>query len=112
MKTQQQHTYIFNDDYEKFIQLISERQEIIEDINRLNEENPHPLDEEEKELLIEIQRIDAENRIEYDRQLEEVKSKLRELNQMERTQNQYSNVYNGGLDHSRTYDYSGGKWNA
>lgn len=109
MKTQQQHTYIFNDDYENYIRLLAQRQEILDEIDRLNKDNPHSLDEEEKELLLKIQSIDNENKIEFERQLQETKDKLRSLNQMERTQAQYNSVYaTADMMQGKTYGYNGG----
>lgn len=109
IKTKQQHTFLFHDNYEAFIELLDERQEIMDEIALLNGENPQPLSDEEKEIVLEIQRIDNENRVEYNRQLEEAKNEYRKLNQFQKREETYMNPYAAVMDIGRSYDYKGGK---
>lgn len=93
IRTQWQRTFIFNGDYEKFIEVIADKAQVIEKIEAINGGNKEPWTEEEKEILQEIERIDEENTAEYLRQMQEAKDEIKKLNQLMVGHNQYIDPY-------------------
>ncbi len=93
MQTQWQRTFIFNGDYEKFIEVIADREKVIQKIEEINASNMASWSEEEKVIIKEIQRLEEENKTEYLRQMQEAKSELKKLNQLMSGHQQYIDPY-------------------
>lgn len=91
-QTKQQNTYIFNGDYEKYIEVLENRQELFNKINDITKEN-EVFSQEEKYLIMEIKTINEENKKEYYRQFEEAKEQLNKINRAKRVGQQYINPY-------------------
>lgn len=89
--TKEQNKVLFEDDYEKFISLLEERQVVVDQIEEVNK--IQAFTNEERAILLEVKKLDEENTKEYNRQLEEVKEELRRINQMKEKNIQYINPY-------------------
>lgn len=76
--TQEQREELAKEHYEQFIELLSKRQEILNEIEGLQLQRK--LTDEERELVICIKIIDDKNKEEYNRQLEEVREQLKKMN--------------------------------
>ena len=91
--TKRQNVEIQKNEIDKFILLMQERQEIIDILEELNNQTGVSLNDEEKDILLEIRKIDEENKQEYYRQFEEVKTQLRQVRNMLKSEQQYMNIY-------------------
>lgn len=78
---------------DEFLELIDKRQEVLNQIQQLQEENPQLKEQHEESLVRELMEIDHKNRVEFEKQFEAVKGKLREIRQMKKREEQYSNPY-------------------
>ncbi len=92
-RTKWQNTFIFNGDYEKFIEVLEEREELIHKIEEINKEEGISWSEEECTLLEKIHKLNQENSAEFIRQMEEAREELKKLNKMMVGQEQYINPY-------------------
>lgn len=88
-----QNIFIFNDDYEKFIEIIEEKQQFINKIQEINKKEFVPWNNEERVILEELQRLDEENTDEFIRQMEETREDLKKLNLLMIGHEQYINPY-------------------
>ena len=59
--TEQQKEVISQDEVEKYIELLEERQKIIDQIDAINIEKPAELNDDEREILLKIKEIDDRN---------------------------------------------------
>ncbi len=91
--TEKQHKEILSGNVDKFIELLNERQGVIERLEDINKTANAPLSDEEREILIKVQEWDHENRKKYDVLFEEVKVNLCKARKMRETEQQYSNAY-------------------
>lgn len=91
--TQKQTLALENEDVELMRKLITEKQEILDVINRLNWEEKSSLDDEEKMILIEIQELDMKNNIEFKAQIQYAKGEVRKINILNKREEYYSNQY-------------------
>lgn len=107
-KTIQQHTYLFNGDYELYIRLLDERQFILNEVDDYNKKYGKEFNEREKLVLLDIISLDNKNKIEYLRQIEETKFKLKEINEMQRREKGYLGAYSTITSAGKTYGYNGG----
>lgn len=107
IQTKWQHTFIFNDDYEKFIEVIADRATVIQKIEEINAINMKPWTDEEREVLQQIQALEEENKAEYMRQIQEAKDEVKKLNQLMTGHQQYMNPYGKMLGVGMHFD--GGK---
>lgn len=88
-----QNVFIFNDDYEKFIEVLEEREELINKIEEINKIEFVPWTNEELVMLEELYTLDKENTSEYIRQMEEAREELKKLNRLMIGHEQYINPY-------------------
>ena len=106
-RTKWQSTFIFNGNYEKFIEVLEEREDLIHKIEKINKEEGIPWSEEERTLLEEIYKLNQENSDEFTRQMEEAREELKKLNKMMMGQEQYINPYGQMIGVGMNFD--GGK---
>lgn len=106
-RTRWQNIFIFNEDYEKFIEVLEEREELINKIEEINKVEFIPWDNEERVLLEELHTLDKKNNAEYIRQMEEAREELKKLNKMMTGQEQYINPYGQMIGVGMNFD--GGK---
>lgn len=89
--TMMQEQELKDNNYEKFIELLDDRQRLIDKVGEEIQEIP--LREEERVAILQIKEIDDRNIIEYNRQLEEAKAELRKINYLRLKNIHYINPY-------------------
>ena len=102
--TKRQQEALAQEDIERFDRLTRRKQEFVEQLVKLQEEQPEEKDEEFKVLVQEIKDLDAANLTEFKRQMEEVKEELRKVREVKRGTNNYSNPYNQGFSSGQYFD--------
>ena len=91
--TEAQYNAISTGDVETFDQLTQQRQEQMDAIDRLHEEQPEYKAQKEEELLQLIIQKDNQNRKLYEAEYHKVQDKLNKLRARRRVNNVYSNPY-------------------
>lgn len=91
--TKRQKVLLEVDEYEEFINLLEERQKIIEQIELINSTEHKQLTTEERSILEQLIKEDKENTKEYNKQLKETKQKLKKLNENINREKQYIGNY-------------------
>ncbi len=91
--TKEQNKALLNDDYEKFIVLLQERQVLIDQVNTEIPFQIVPLSESERMIVKEIESLDKQNQKEYRQQLELTKLELKRINEAKRQNDQYIDPY-------------------
>lgn len=89
---------------EEFIRLLDKRQEILELIQTLYEQNPETRGQHEEELINELKAIDTKNQIEFEKQFQEVKANLCNVRQMKRREEHYNNPYDFSMEEGMFFD--------
>lgn len=92
-RTRWQNIFISNDDYEKFIEVLEEREEIINKIEEINRREFTPWSNEELVILEELHTLNEGNTSEFIRQMEEAREELKKLNRLMIGHEQYINPY-------------------
>lgn len=102
--TKQQSIALQAEDVDKFIELLNERQFVLDKINSLYEENPQLREQHEADLVEELMATDERNKIEFERQYDIVKEKLREIRMMKRNEGSYSDPYSISREEGVLFD--------
>lgn len=95
------------EEVEQFIDLLNQRQKVLEFIQNLHEQDPETRRQHEEELVNELKALDGKNRIEFERQFEAVKEKLREIRQMKAGEACYGNPYDIAREEGMFFDKRG-----
>lgn len=91
--TKMQTVALEKEDVDEFIRVLDKRQEILDEIQVLHENQPETKEQHEEELVAQLKEIDYKNRVEFEKQFEEVKRKLREVRVMKKREEHYNNPY-------------------
>lgn len=102
--TKQQSIALQEEDVDAFIELLNERQLVLDKIDNLYEGNPQLREQHETDLVKELMTIDERNKIEFERQYNVVKEKLREIRMMKRNEGSYSDPYNISREEGVLFD--------
>lgn len=89
--TMMQEQELKNNNYERFIELLDDRQRLMDKIEVGIQKIP--LREEERVAILQIKEIDDRNIIEYNGQLEATKAELRKINYLRLKNIHYINPY-------------------
>ncbi len=107
--TQRQEKALENEDIDKFISLLEDRQELLDKMEVLHQEYPETREQHEEELVKELQALDQKNQEEFKRQFEEVKENLRKVRQMKKSEQQYNNPYDTSWEEGMFFDKKEGR---
>lgn len=102
--TRQQQEALGVEDIEEFEVLLHQRQQLMDQLDRLECENPAYKKQIEKEVLKQIIEVDSRNRIEYDRQYKEVQEKLKRLRSQKKVGAVYANPYERSQEEGIFFD--------
>lgn len=78
---------------EEFESILQDRQIVMDQIDALHERCPELKSDRHEDILQELRITEDENKKEFNRQLEEAKEKLKEVRQMKKREDVYSNPY-------------------
>lgn len=92
--TKQQEEVISQDEIEIYIELLEERQKIIDQIDAINIEKPAELNDDEREILLKIKEIDDRNYEKFQIEFEKLKEQLKQVRVNKNKTNYYVNSYN------------------
>ena len=107
--TKKQQVLLEQEEVESYIELLDERQNILEQLNELYIKHPELKQQNDADLLDELKRLDEENKVEFERQFEETKRKLREVRMMKKNETQYTNPYSVAREEGVYFDKRNGK---
>ena len=102
--TQRQEVLLQEENVDGFIELIDERQFLLNKIQEFNMQNPNVNKEGNGDILDKLIKIDTRNRIEFERQFNDAKDKLRKLRQMRKGESTYYNLYDTSREEGVFFD--------
>lgn len=102
--TELQGALLGEENVDEFIMLLDKRQQILDEIQMLHEEQPETKEQHEVELVERLKMLDEKNRIEFERQFEVVKGKLREIRQLKQRESHYGNPYDISMEEGIYFD--------
>ena len=107
--TKKQQVLLEQEEVESYIELLDERQNVLEQLNKLYIKHPELKQQDDADLLDELKRLDGENKVEFERQFEDTKRKLREVRIMKKNETQYTNPYSIVREEGVYFDKRNGK---
>lgn len=102
--TNQQTTALGSEDLDGFQAIMDQKQQIMDQVDRLHQEDPSLKAEKYEDLLREIIIVDERNRAEFNRQYEEVRGKLNKMRQEQRVAHVYNNPYDISMEEGMFFD--------
>lgn len=107
--TRKQQVLLEQEEVESFIELLDERQSILDQLSELYIKYPELRKQDDTDLLDELKRLDEANQIEFERQFNETKRKLREVRMMKKNETQYTNPYSIATEEGVYFDNREGR---
>lgn len=102
--TKREKEALEDEDITRLEMLTRRKREFVEQLVKLQQENPEEKDEEFIRISDEIKQLDAENTAELQRQMDEVKEELRKVRQVKRGANNYVNPYGQTFSSGHYFD--------
>lgn len=78
---------------DEFINLLEEKQKVMNEIDEINEYEPQELTSEERNILMSIKELDEKNKKCFNLELENTKEELRKMRQFKQRDDYYTNPY-------------------
>lgn len=91
--TKRQEQSIMQSEIDEAINLLEEKQRVMDEIDELNKREHKELSDEEKAILASIQELDEKNRKQFNLELENTKEELRKMRQFKQRDDYYTNPY-------------------
>lgn len=102
--TKDQEMALIYEDIDKMKVLMEEKQEILEEIDKLNRLENKALTNEERDILIETKELDMKNNVEFKAQLNYAKEEVKKANILTRRENYYTNPYTVAMEGGIFFD--------
>lgn len=107
--TKKQQVLLEQEEVESYIELLDERQIILDQLNELYIKHPELRQQDDTDLLDELKKLDESNKVEFERQFEETKKKLKEVRMMKKNEIQYTNPYSIAHEEGVYFDKRNGR---
>ena len=91
--TKRQEQSIMQSEIDEVINLLEEKQRVMDEIDELNKREHKELSDEDKAILASIQELDEKNRKQFNLELENTKEELRKMRQFKQRDDYYTNPY-------------------